>query len=563
MMSKSTLTAAACQTVLVIGKESAGKSTLISSLAGMPANIANFRGSTIAVQRYETDGLVFVDTPGIFRHSDTETTRRALVALEEHETVLLVIQATQLDEDLTDLLPLVSGKRGIVVVTYWDKVQPGEAAMEALERLSAEAGVPFISVDGRDITQSQGRRIREAAEAPCEFATSQLKSRAGWRIEPKPGILEHRILGPIIATALLVLPALAAIFGANELANVLHPIVEALLEPVVAQIRATWPAELGILLTNKTDGFGYGLLDMGPFLIVWALPTVVLFSLILGVYKTSGLVERINIALHPYARHVGLSGRDIVRIMMGFGCNVPAVVSTRACSGCSRDTAVAAIAFGAACSYQLPATLAVLSSASIQQGRSPVVLILVYLVYLLLTTLVYLRLTSHRSGRDALNILMTPRRPFMQWPSAAALWREARSTIQQFFLQAMPIFVVICVIASLLAEVGVLDAMSHGMGSLMHVFNLPAEASLPVVLASIRKDGIFLLAGDQGFATPMTAAQTLTAVYLAGVLLPCLVTGLTIARETDWRTAGLLLLRQAAFAMAFSMILAWGAAWIL
>ncbi|PQO38024.1 nucleoside recognition domain-containing protein [Blastopirellula marina] len=562
-MSKSTLTEVACQTVLVVGKESTGKSTLISSLAGMPASIANFRGSTVAVERYETDQFVFVDTPGIFRQSDTETTRRALEALEEHETIVLVAQATQLDEDLSELLPMVRGKQGIVVVTYWDKVQPGEAAMEALERLARESGVPFIAVDGRSLQPNQVCQIKDALQASTEFAASHLTSRAGWRIEPKPGILEHRVLGPVLATALLVLPALATIFGANELANVLHPIVETWLEPVVATIQSTWPAWLRILFTNKTDGFSYGLLDMGPFLLVWALPTVMLFSLILGVYKTTGLVERINIALHPYVRHVGLSGRDIVRVMMGFGCNVPAVVSTRACSGCSRGTAIAAIAFGAACSYQLPATLAVLSSVSVRLGHNPAVLSLVYLLYLFLTTLLYLRLTSPRSGRDALNILMTPRRPFMQWPSAGALWREARTTMQQFFWQAMPIFALICVIASLLANAGVLDVMSSAIGPIMAVFNLPADASLPVVLASIRKDGIFLFAGEEGGATPMTAAQTLTAVYLAGVLLPCLVTALTIARETDWQKTALLLVRQAAFAVGFSLVLAWGAWWVL
>lgn len=559
----STLTEAACQTVLVVGKESAGKSTLISSLAGMPTGVANFRGSTVAVERYQTDNFVFVDTPGIFRQSDTETTRRALAALGKHETILLVAQATQLDEDLAELLPLVTGKRGVVVVSNWDRIQPGEAALEAIERLSHEADITFITVDGRCLNQHHIHEISEALLTPSEFNVSNLRFHAGWRIEPRPGILEHRVLGPILAAALLILPALATIFGANELANVLHPVVEGWLDPVVAHIHSTWPNSIRILLTNRTEGFGYGLLDMGPFLLVWALPTVVLFSVILGVYKSSGLVERINIALHPYVRHVGLSGRDIVRIMMGFGCNVPAVVSTRACSGCSRDTAIAAIAFGAACSYQLPATMAVLSSVSIQLGGSPIVLNLIYLSYLFLTTLVYLRLSSPRSGRDALNILMTPRRPFMQWPTLRSLWLESRMTIQQFFLQAMPIFVAICIIASLLAYTGVLDVMSRGISPMMAIFNLPADASLPVMLASIRKDGIFLFAGDQGFTTPMTAAQTLTAVYLAGVLFPCLVTVLTIAKETHWQRTAVLLFRQAAFALVFSLILAWGTWWIL
>jgi Fe2+ transport system protein B len=122
----------------------------------------------------------------------------------------------------------------------------------------------------------------------------------------------------------------------------------------------------------------------------------------------------------------------------------------------------------------------------------------------------------------------------------------------------MPIFVLICVAASLLAKFGVLDAISRILGPVMGLFNLPSESALAVVLASIRKDGIFLFAAEDGLSFPMTAAQSLTAVYLAGVLLPCLVTALTIAKESSWKQAGLLLAQQAAFAILFSLALAWG-----
>ena len=68
---------------------------------------------------------------------------------------------------------------------------------------------------------------------------------------------------------------------------------------------------------------------------------------------------------------------------MGFGCNVPAIVSTRSCSACTRPTTVGAIAFGSACSYQLGATLAVFAAA----GRSD--LVVPYLALLVVATLVY------------------------------------------------------------------------------------------------------------------------------------------------------------------------------
>jgi len=551
------------KTIVAIGRESVGKSQLISSLTGVSAGESNFRGSTVSVQSYQSDGMEFIDTPGILRKSDTETTRLALAELDQSDLIMLIVQATNLDDELSEMLPLVQGKQGVVVVTFWDKVQLGEAAMEAIERLSRDAEVAFVTVDARDLNEGDRERLKQELRTPRLFEKSKLASCAGWRIEPKPGWLEQPVVGPLLAVALLFLPALATIFGANRFADWLHPVVEGWMQPLIAAINANAPNWVRLALTAEHADFGYGLLNMGPFLLVWALPTVLMFSLILAIYKTSGLIERINVAIHPLVRPVGLSGRDVVRVMMGFGCNVPAVISTRSCSGCSRGAAISAIAFGAACSYQLPATIAVLGAAAQQTGTSSTLLCSFFLCYLLVTTLVYLRCTAGPQARNSLNVLMTPSRPFMQWPTMTTLWREAWSTMRQFFLQALPVFAVICVVASLLVNIGILDAMSSGLGPVMALFNLPADASLPVVLASIRKDGIFLFAGDDGLAMPLTASQTLTAVYLAGVLLPCLVTAFTIARETNWRRTGLLLARQAGFAVLFSLILAWGGQWVL
>lgn len=556
--SENTLPLVSQQTIVVIGRESVGKSQLISSLTRQAAGETNFRGSTVTVERYRSADAIYIDTPGIFRQSDTDTTRRALEALQLGDTVLLVVQATQLDEDLAEMLPLVQSRQGVVAVTFWDKVQSGEAAIEAIEKLSTDAGVPFITLNARQIPDGIRTRLNASLRAPGVFRKSTLSVRAGWRIEPKAGWLEHRVMGPVLAIALLLLPALATIFGANRLADVLNPIVSAWINPLIASVNATWPTWTRVVLTAEQGQFGYGLLNMGPFLLVWALPTVLLFAVILGAYKASGIVERINVALHPLVRPLGLSGRDVVRVVMGFGCNVPAVISTRACSGCSRGPAISAIAFGAACSYQLPATLAVLSAAAVSTGGSAVLLSIGFLSYLLVTTLVYLRLTAPKVASSPLNVLMNSRRPFMQWPTPSALWREAWGTLKQFFLQAMPIFVLICLVASVLAKCGVLDFCSSVLGPVAAIFNLPAESALPVVLASVRKDGIFLFAAENGLAFPMTTVQVLTGVYLAGVLLPCLVTALTIARETSWRSTGMLLLRQALFAIGFTLILAWG-----
>lgn len=196
-------------------------------------------------------------------------------------------------------------------------------------------------------------------------------------------------------------------------------------------------------------------------------------------------------------------------------------------------------------------------------GTRPVWLALGFLGYLAVTTSIYLRLTSSRSSRSPLNGLIAPRRPFLQWPTFAAVFREAGGTVRQFAFQAIPVFVSICLIAGALAETGVLSVVAGRMAPVMGWFRLPGETALPVLFASVRKDGIFLLAADSEALSSMDAVQVLTAAYLAGVFLPCLVTALTIARETNWRLMSGLLLRQSGAAFVFGWVLAWGGRWFI
>ncbi|MFN7963974.1 MAG: nucleoside recognition domain-containing protein [Thermoanaerobaculia bacterium] len=533
--------------VAVVGKESAGKSQLISSLTRQSAYSANFRGSTLSCEIFEDpDGRTFVDTPGILRQSDSITTRLALNQLSTSDFVLLVLPATHAKDDLTELLPLVEGKFGAVVLTFWDRLPDRHQASsrERVESLACACGVQVIPVDARSVSAEQRQQILDALENPARFETGKMELCLSWRCLPRPTLLENRWLGPVLASLLLLGPAVAAVWLANQLAGLLDPRIQKLVAPLVAALAGLHS------LPHEILAGPYGLITMGPLLLVWAAPTVALFSLGLGIYKASGLLDRISTAIHPLILRVGLTGRDVVRVVMGFGCNVPAVINTRACSSCSRPPTVAAIAFGSACSYQLSATLAVFAAA----GRPG--LALPYLLYLVATTLIYLRLTSPAAARSPLNVLVAGQNTFLTWPRWSSIWHEARLVLAHFFKTAVPVFLVISGVASLLSWLGVVPALARLLGPVMRVFGLPAEAALPVVMASIRKDGLLLFA-QQDSLTGLSSAQILTGVYLAGVLLPCLVTALTIGREQSPRFTLKLMARQALAASVFAFALSW------
>lgn len=346
------------------------------------------------------------------------------------------------------------------------------------------------------------------------------------------------------AALLLLGPAWLAVMVANHTAGVVDPLVQAMIAPMV-EVARSGPEWLAVTLAGR-----FGLLTMGPLLLVWAVPVAVLHALLVGVYRTSGVLERLTNAVQPLVRPFGLTGHDLVRVVMGFGCNVPAVVATRSCTQCSRPVTMAVIAFGAACSYQMGATLAVFSAANRPW------LVVPFLAALGLSTLLFARLVSTPHGRAHLPHAGERAHTRLRLPTPGPVWRDASGTILSFFQQAFPVFVVIAVAASISDWLGVFTHLAWAITPAMAVFNLRPEAAIAVVFASVRKDGILLLA-EPGIVATLTAVQLLTAVYLAGVLVPCLVTAATIARERTWRFAGVLVTRQVVFACGCAAAIAW------
>ena len=527
---------AAPSTTLLLGRAGVGKSALVRALAGQASRSIDFRGTTVPCTEYSTSGRVFVDTPGLHRASDADTVRRTLDALEDADEVLMVASATQLDEDLDLLLPLVHGRRASIAVTHGDLGANHASAREAIAQVSLATGLPVVALDARHPDAAALEELQSAVTAPGTVRHIRTPVRAGWRTEPPRGLLDHAVAGPTIAVILLILPALLAVLGANQAAAWLDPLAVAITTPLAERLEV-WPGPLGAVLAGD-----YGLLTMGPLLFVWAVPTVLAYSVLISVYKASGLADRIGTALHPLLRPVGLHGRDVTRVLMGFGCNVPAIVSTRSCSSCTRPTTVGAIAFGSACSYQLGATLAVFAAA----GQSS--LVVPYLALLVATTLVYTRLISQPAARSTLNTLLIEPRTFLIRPSFAAVGAEARGTVWAFFGTALPTFIAIAMVASLLDWSGVLDAAGGLLAPAMAVLGLPADAAMPTALAAVRKDGILILAEVSTIAS-LSATQLLVATFLAGTVLPCLVTLIAIGRELGLRFAGRLVVKQSAFAV--------------
>lgn len=362
-------------------------------------------------------------------------------------------------------------------------------------------------------------------------------------------LTRHPFSARVAAALLLLLPAWIAVQLAIGLADALSQPLEALLGMAIESLFSL-PEPLHSMLAGP-----YGALTMLPFLLLYALPTLMIFVALVWVLRDTGLLVRISALLDPWLQRFGLGSQSLVPVVMGFGCNVPAIIQTRSCSGCERCASASAIAFGAACSYQLPATLAVFGAAGMGYLALP------YLVLLALTTLIFLRYALPRQARIASSSPIIARSSPLHAPSLEVLISTIRGALVDFARVALPIFLLVCLLAGLLDWLGVIAGLAGLLAPLMKVFNLPGDASITVLMGAVRKDGIAigLLAPEQsGLKLPgLSAVQLLTLTYLASVMLPCLVTVLTLVREFAYKSALVMLGRQVAWAIGFSLIIAW------
>lgn len=545
-------------TVVIAGLESVGKSAVFRLLTGWATgDEANFRGSTVHCRRAEVAqlGATVVDTPGVRLGVDGVATRLALAQVGAAETVLVVVRGTHLASELAALREVAGTalrrSRLAFVVTFRDRAAADLEA--ALRQLESSVGCPVLALDARRGGSAAQRDLIELvgrAALPRWGSLPELRGavRDLETIEPRTTILEHRWLGgPAAVLALLLLFGLP-VYAAFIAASALQPVIDGLvIEPVTR-----WLAPLAVAapLAHALLAGKYGVLTLGWYSFLWAFPVVLLVGLSVALSEESGLKDRITTALDGPLRVIGLSGRDLLPVLTGFGCNVVAVFQTRACSACSRKACVSLIAYGAACSYQIGAALSLFGS-----GRRPW-LFVPYVALLFVVGAIHTRIWN-RAAIAQLRDLPVTERAFLQRPALRATWWRLRTVLRQFLFQAMPVFLLLCIAGALLAHFGLLDALATALGPALAWISLPPDVAPGVVFSVIRKDGLLVLNEGQGaLLSSLGAGQLLLLVYLASTLTACLVTLWTVRSELGARFALVLAARQAATSVGTSMMLA-------
>jgi len=524
-------------TAVLIGFESSGKSALFRGLTGEETGEeANFRGSTIRSRKGRlTDGLELADLPGIRVQDDSRTTQEALDSVTHADIVVLVVRATHASVELPLLLEALNldSKKALLVLTFADK-QP-DRLPESARYYGKWLGIPVMTADARRLKAAERTELLLSLTKaqPLRSGAKRMPARHLSVVHPQATWFEHPVWGRPLALAATCLLFAGPVGLAYLLSAWLQPLADrTVIDPVKRWFETASPPARSLLVGD------YGIVTLGWYSFLWAFPVVVLLGVSVALAEESGIKDRITDALDGWMRRIGLSGRDLIPVLSGFGCNVVAVFQSRACSACTRKSCVSLIAFGSACSYQIGASLSVFGSAGHPW------LFLPYVAALGLAGALHTRIWHRQSDSLAAPVYQTP--TFLQRPGLRAVSWRVRIVVKQFLLQAMPIFIAICLLAAILQITGLMEWLSKAAGPVLQLFHLPAAAAGGIVFSVLRKDGLLILNQGEGeLLQSLSTSQIFVLVYLASTLTACLVTLWTVRKELGWSFAFSLAGKQA------------------
>ncbi len=293
----------------------------------------------------------------------------------------------------------------------------------------------------------------------------------------------------------------------------------------------------------------YGLVNLGlryAFAIV--LPIVTSFFLVFALLEDSGYLPRLALLLDRALKKVGLSGRAVIPLVLGFGCNTMATLVTRTLeTRRERVIATLLLALAIPCSAQLGVVLGILSA---WPGAVAVWGLVLVLVFLLVGRLAALFLP----GAAPTFYLELPR---LRWPSPGNVARKTWARVRWYFAEILPLFLLASVLLWAGDLTGVLQAATAALVPLVRLIGLPAQAAPAFLYGFFRRDfgaaGLYDMA-RRGLLSP--AALTTAAVTIT-LFVPCIAQFLVMKKERGLKVAVGVLVAATTIAFTVGGLVGW------
>ncbi len=340
-------------------------------------------------------------------------------------------------------------------------------------------------------------------------------------LRPWPGF-------PVAFAVLAVSFAVIVGLGMGVRQMLLLPLARGYLFPVIEQAvaGAVSPGVARNILIGE-----YGLLIKGiewPFTLV--LPYVLSFYLAISILEDSGYLPRFAVLLDGVFARIGLRGSHSISLLLGYGCAIPGILSTRA-MGSHRERVIVAtlISLAVPCISQTGALFALLAEATI--WLVPALFALSFAVMIAAGMIMDRLVPGERSQ-------LVFEMPELLVPQAGVMLQKIIGRVKHYLVDgAMPMVAAVGV-AAVLYETGILAHLGRALAPLVTGWlGLPEAAAAPLLLGVVRRELTVLPLLEMG----LSPLQMFVGATVGLFYVPCIAVVATLSREFGLR-AGLALL---------------------
>jgi ferrous iron transport protein B len=291
----------------------------------------------------------------------------------------------------------------------------------------------------------------------------------------------------------------------------------------------------------------YGVLTLGlRYAVGIILPIVATFFLFFSILEDSGYFPRLALLVDRVFKKMGLTGRAVIPMVLGFGCDTMATMVTRTLETVrERIIATMLLALAIPCSAQLGVILALLSKFS---GA-----LVVWIICMILIFLVIGLLAARIMPGEAPMFYMEL--PPMRLPQLSNVLTKTYSRMQWYFLEILPLFILISVVLWLGKITHLFEKMVEWMTPAMAALGLPKETAVAFIFGFFRRD--YGAAGLYDLQTKglLDARQLTVAAVTLTLFIPCVAQFLIMKKERGMKVAlGIAL---------FVSVLAFSSGWVL
>jgi ferrous iron transport protein B len=571
--------------VVLAGNPNVGKSIIFNALSGMNVEVSNYPGTTVEIIKGAYGRYDVYDTPGVYGVSsfnDEERVARDIIL--EADIVLNVVDATHLERDLFLTQQLIDmGKKIVVLLNLMDEVEKHQITVDvaALSRFLGVAIYPMVAIkrSGFERLASAIEEAREGIQRSELHASlhtmlnmvgsqaealmvlegdSYVAERHGvapsagrdklyvgrrnrvnyivnqvltdtssrvrfsdllgrWSIRPWTGI-------PIFLLVLYGAYLLIGKFVSQDVVNFTEQSIgKGIWEPWLRHLAIGIVPENSWLYTILVGEFGVITMTT-TYLLFLLLPLVTAFYIALALMEDSGYLPRLATMADRSLGVLGLNGRAVIPLILGFGCVTSATITTRLL-GSDREKRIATtiLQFAIPCSAQLAVIAALMAGA----GFVPM---LVYTA-VILAVLVGIGTGLNRVLKGESTHLLLDLPP-MRLPVLRNVIRKTAVRAYNFMKEASLWFFVGALAVGIAQSTGVLQWLQQLLIPLTtHWLQLPPEAATAFIMGVVRRD--FGAAGL--YHMTLSPMQITVALIVITLFVPCIASVMVMMKERGWK----------------------------